>query len=253
MTQLDTSTRRILSVDDETEISELIADYLGGQGFDVVTAESGAAAFEILESQEIDLVLLDLMMPGEDGLSVCRRIRARQEFQNLPIIMVTAMGEDVDRIIGLEVGADDYMAKPFNPRELSARIKAVLRRTARPEPVVQADTSQGAQVFEFSDWALNLDCAQLTDPNGQDVELTAGEFNLLRVLVEAAPRVLSRDHLLDVTVGREAMPFDRAIDIQISRLRSKLEPNPKAPIFIKTVRGQGYAFSQVVTKQNTGG
>lgn len=248
MTQAETTPRRILSVDDETDISELIADYLGGQGFEVLTAASGAEAFEILDKEPIDLVLLDLMMPGEDGLSVCRRIRARAEFQNLPVIMVTAMGEDVDRIIGLEIGADDYIAKPFNPRELSARIKAMLRRSARPEPIAQPQGFDGRQVYHFSDWSLDLDCAQLKDPEGRDVELTAGEFNLLSVLVQAAPRVLSRDHLLDVTVGREATPFDRAIDIQISRLRSKLEPNPKAPTFIKTVRSQGYSFSQVVTK-----
>lgn len=238
----------IVAVDDETEIAELIADYLGRQGFEVLTANSGEAMFDILKSRSVDLVLLDLMMPGEDGLSVCRRLRAEPAYANLPVIMVTAMGEDIDRIIGLELGADDYIAKPFNPRELAARTKAVLRRSARPEPQAQPNSQSGARLYGFADWRLDLDAARLHNPEGAEVELTAGEFSLLTALIEAAPRVLSRDYLLDITAGREATPFDRAIDIQISRLRQKLEPNPKAPLFIRTVRGQGYSFAEPVAK-----
>ncbi len=238
----------IVAVDDETEIAELIADYLGRQGFEVLTASSGVDLFQILEARSVDLVLLDLMMPGEDGLSVCRRLRAQPAYDGLPVIMVTAMGEDIDRIIGLELGADDYIAKPFNPRELAARVKAVLRRSARPQP--QPHSQNGERLYGFADWRLDLDAARLHTPEGSEVELTAGEFSLLTALVEAAPRVLSRDYLLDITAGREATPFDRAIDIQISRLRQKLEPNPKAPQFIRTVRGQGYAFAEPVIKLN---
>lgn len=240
----------IVAVDDETDIAELIADYLGKQGFRVLTADGGPALFEILENHAVDLVLLDLMMPGEDGLSVCRRLRAQPAYVNLPVIMVTAMSEDIDRIIGLELGADDYIAKPFNPRELAARVKAVLRRAARPEPQAAPHNQSGERLYGFADWRFDLDAARLHNPQGQEVELTAGEFNLLTALVEAAPRVLSRDYLLDLTAGREATPFDRAIDIQISRLRQKLEPNPKAPQFIRTVRGQGYAFAEPVIKLN---
>ncbi len=238
----------IVAVDDETAIAELIADYLGKQGFRVLTADGGPALFDLLEQQAVDLVLLDLMMPGEDGLSVCRRLRAQPDYANLPVIMVTAMSEDIDRIIGLELGADDYIAKPFNPRELAARVKAVLRRSARPEPQARPHNQTGERLYGFADWRLDLDAARLHNPDGEEIELTAGEFNLLTALVEAAPRVLSRDHLLDLTAGREATPFDRAIDIQISRLRQKLEPNPKAPTFIRTVRSQGYAFAETVVK-----
>lgn len=246
---LDASSQAtIVAVDDETEIAELIADYLGRQGFEVLTANSGEALFEILRTSKVDLILLDLMMPGEDGLSVCRRLRAEPAYANLPVIMVTAMGEDIDRIIGLELGADDYIAKPFNPRELAARTKAVLRRSARPEPKVQPHNQNSERIYGFADWRLDLDAARLHNPEGEEVELTAGEFSLLTALIEAAPRVLSRDYLLDITAGREATPFDRAIDIQISRLRQKLEPNPKAPLFIRTVRGQGYAFAEPVLK-----
>ena len=236
---------RVLVVDDHVDIRTLLAEYLTKHGLQVHTAEGGEAMRAQFSKRRFDVVLLDLMMPGEDGITLCKQLRQNS---NIPIIMLTAMGEETDKIIGIEIGADDYIAKPFNPRELAARIKAVLRRTALAQPVPRAPDQSEARIYKFADWQLDLDCARLIKPDGNDVELTAGEFSLLTVLVQAAPRVLSRDYLLDITVGREATPFDRAIDIQISRLRQKLEPNPKAPIFIKTIRGQGYSFSQTVSK-----
>lgn len=194
-----------------------------------------------IEQGRFDLVVLDLMLPGEDGLSLCRRLRGDSE---LPIIMLTALGEETDRIVGLEVGADDYLAKPFNPRELLARIKAVLRRTGRaPRP----SEATAAAVLRFEGWSLDVARRELRAPDGELVDLTAGEFDLLVCLAEHPQRVLNRDQLLDLTRGRDAAPFDRSIDIQISRLRRKLEDDPKQPRIVKTVRGGGYVFTARVS------
>jgi two-component system OmpR family response regulator len=195
-----------------------------------------------LEAGRFDLVVLDLMLPGEDGLSLCRRLRATSR---LPIIMLTALGEETDRIVGLEMGADDYLAKPFNPRELLARIKAVLRR-ADGTPVV--DDADGGRVLVFEGWRLDLTRRELRTADGVLTPLTGGELDLLAAFAEYPRRVLSRDQLLDLTKGRSALPFDRAIDVQISRLRRRIEADPKAPAIIKTVRGGGYIFACDVTR-----
>ena len=233
----------ILCVDDEPEISELIALHLNRQGYDVITADNGEVMFTQLEKHKVNLILLDLMMPGEDGLFLCRKLRATSE---IPIIMVTAMGDDIDRIIGLEVGADDYIAKPFNPRELIARIKAVLRRTQPAKP--GHFTQNHGHYYIFGPWHFYPENAQLEHKSKGRIALTTGEYILLKALLERAPRILDRDYLLDLTSGREATPFDRAIDIQISRLRAKIEESPKTPKFIKTMRGLGYAFTDSYQK-----
>jgi two-component system OmpR family response regulator len=193
-----------------------------------------------LANGRFDLVVLDIMLPGEDGLSLCRRIRAQSA---LPVIMLTAVAEETDRIVGLEMGADDYLVKPFNPRELLARIKEVLRRTGGDARV--RDT--GGRVFSFAGWRVDLAKRELTSPDGVLVPLTGGEFDLLAAFVEHPQRVLSRDFLLDHAKGRDAQPFDRSIDVQLSRLRRKIEADPRDPQFIKTVRSGGYIFTQPVT------
>ena len=220
---------KLLVVDDDPELLELIAEYLSGQGFEVVVAEDGAAMDAAFEAHEIDLVILDLMLPGEDGLSIARRLRGDRD---VPIIMVSAQGDDVDRIVGLEIGADDYLAKPFNPRELLARVRAVLRRGARKE---------GATVVTFGDFELNLSAHRLTR-DGATVALTSGEFELLDVLVRHPNIVLDRDRILDLLTGARRSPFDRSIDVRVTRLRSKIEPDPATPVYIKTIWGKGYMF-----------
>jgi len=229
----------ILVVDDDREIRDLLARFLKKHGCRVTAAADGREMQAALTDRRIDLVVLDLMLPGEDGLTLCRRIRGRSD---LPIIMLTAMGEDIDRIIGLEVGADDYLAKPFNPRELLARIRAVLRRAgARPEGA----PDDGGELA-FAGWRLTRTRRALTGPDGAPVELTSGEFDLLQALVERPRRVLSREQLLDLTQGREAGPFDRSVDVLISRIRRKIEADPAKPTIIKTVRGGGYMLAQPV-------
>ena len=227
----------ILVVDDDREIRDLLARFLRMHGYRIETAVDGREMFAALSAGRFDLIVLDLMLPGVDGLSLCRRVRADSD---LPIIMLTAVGEDTDRIVGLEVGADDYLAKPFNPRELLARIRAVLRRAgeSRRQP---EDRRSGR--FEFQDWTLDVARRTLHAPDGAPVDLTAGEFGLLLALVEHPGRVLTREQLLDLTRGREAGPFDRSIDIQVSRLRRKIEDDPKCPALIKTVRSGGYVFA----------
>ncbi|BAE52148.1 Response regulator consisting of a CheY-like receiver domain and a winged-helix DNA-binding domain [Paramagnetospirillum magneticum AMB-1] len=197
----------------------------------------------VLDERRIDLVVLDLMLPGEDGLSLCRRLRETRA--GLPIIMLTAMGEDTDRIVGLEMGADDYVAKPFNPRELLARIKAVLRRTQTAE---EAPAKRGGAKACFLGWTLDLATRDLHSPDGVMVALSAGEFGLLQVFVEHPRRVLSRDQLLDFARGRSAVPFDRSIDIQVSRLRKRIGDDARDPQIIKTVRGGGYLFTPEVER-----
>ena len=227
----------ILVVDDHRDIRELLGRYLAQHGFRVSSAEDAAAARRILKSAAIDLVVLDVMMPGEGGLQLTRSLR---EAGDMPIVLLTAMGEDTDRIVGLEMGADDYIPKPFNPRELVARIRAVLRRAqALPRPREPAAT---AGRLHFDRWQLDLARRELLDESGVTVPLSTGEFRLLAALLERPGLVLTRDQLLDLTRGRAAGLFDRSIDNQISRLRRRIERDPARPQLIKTVRGDGYSF-----------
>lgn len=244
------SQAHILVVDDDREIRDLLARFLAKHGLRVTTAKDGAEMERALADWSIDLVVLDLMMPGEDGLSLTRRLRGQGVA--VPIVMLTAMGEDTDRIVGLEMGADDYVPKPFNPRELLARIKAVLRRV-QPAAAGTAAASPpanegGGQRFRFLDWILDVATRDLLSPDGVVTTLSAGEFDLLLAFVEHPRRVLSRDQLLDFARGRQAIPFDRSIDIQVSRLRRKLGDDAKDPQLIKTVRGGGYLFTPEVTR-----
>jgi DNA-binding response OmpR family regulator len=234
----------ILVVDDDPELLALVSGVLERSGMRTLTAQSVAEAEAPIAEARADLVVLDLMMPGEDGLSFCRRLRATS---NIPVIMLTALAEDIDRIVGLEIGADDYLGKPFNPRELVARIKAVLRR--RDTGAAPALASAPPRALRFAGFVLLPDQLNLRDPAGADVALTSGEFALLLALVDRAPRVLSREMLLDLSRGVNTNPFDRSIDSQISRIRRKIEPDPKQPLFIKTVRNLGYAFSVPVTRE----
>ena len=222
---------KLLVVDDDPELSELTQAYLCRQGFDVDCVESGTAMDSYLAETTPDLVILDLMLPGEHGLSIARRLKANR---GLPIIIVSAQGEEVDRIVGLEVGADDYLGKPFNPRELLARVRAVLRRT-RP---ISADE---VEVTRFGPFKLDFSAHRLSC-KGAPVALTSGEFDLLRILATHPNRVLHRDRILDLLTGAERSPFDRSIDVRITRLRSKIEPDAAEPTYIKTVWGKGYMF-----------
>lgn len=226
---------RILIVDDDRDVRESLSEYLREHGYEVSVAEGGEAMRRGFASGAPDLVLLDLNMPGEDGLSLARWLRANHD---VAIIMVTGAGEVVDRVIGLEVGADDYIAKPFDPRELRARLKSVLRRAKGGGG---AEKPQGKKV-RVGRCTLDLQTHQLTGPSGEDLPLTGMEFDLLRVFVERPNQVLSRDQLLNHTRNREWEPFDRSIDIRIARLRKKIEADPEKPKTLKTVRGAGYIF-----------
>jgi two-component system OmpR family response regulator len=232
----------LLVVDDDQEIRDLLSALLSRRGYRVVTARQEQEMHQILSASRVDLVILDLMLPGKDGLVICRELRASS---SVPIIMLTARGDPTDRIVGLEVGADDYLPKPFDVRELEARIRAILRRTVRDgndkEPSV-------ATKFVFDGWTLDPRHRQLFAPEGALVELTSGEFDLLCVFVERPQKTLTRDQLLDLTRGRDAAPFDRSIDIQVSRLRRKIELDAKAPEIIKTVRSSGYLFTPKVQR-----
>jgi two-component system OmpR family response regulator len=233
-------TSHILIVDDDKELCTLLSKFLTKQGYRVSVAHNGAAMMTALESARINLVVLDLMLPGDDGLVLCRRLRATS---TLPIIMLTAMGDEVDRIIGLEMGADDYLPKVANPRELLARVRAVLRRAGAPATGTAPETKR---VLEFDGWRLSVSQRQLFSPTNALVPLRAGEFDLLLALAERPQRVLTRDQLLDLSRGRTANNFDRSIDVQISRLRRKIEIDPKVPILIKTVRNGGYTLAASV-------
>jgi two-component system, OmpR family, response regulator len=235
------SRSHVLLVDDEASIREPLARYLERQGHRVTEAANAKAAREALAGYDIDILLLDIMMPGEDGLSLTRDIAANG---GPPVILLTAKTEETDRIVGLEIGADDYVVKPFSPRELVARIKVVLRRGSNG---IRAVSTAGA-VFHFGDWQLRAAEQQLIDPAGVLVPLSSGEYRLLEALVERPGQVLNRDQLLDLTRGRIAGPFDRAVDNQISRLRRKIEPDPKDPTFIRTIWGGGYRFSVEVRR-----
>jgi two-component system OmpR family response regulator len=230
-------TPHCLIVEDDREISGLVSRFLTKHNIRVSIAPDGRAMDRVLAERRIDIIVLDIMLPGEDGLSLCRRLRAES---TVPIIMLTARGDDTERIIGLEMGADDYLAKPFNSRELLARIRAVLRRMAvlpeKPSPVKSSQLT-------FEGWRLDLGLRQLHAPHCARVVLTSGEFDLLVALCQHAQRVLTRDQLLDLTQGRTAKVFDRSIDIRISRLRRKIEADPKQPRIITTVRNGGYFFA----------
>ena len=230
----------ILMVDDDREIRDLVQRFLRKHDYRITTAGEGQEMRKVLQSGHFDLIVLDLMLPGEDGLSLCRWVRSTS---SLPVIMLTAMADDTDRIIGLEMGADDYLPKPFNPRELLARIRAVLRRVETEGPNRYTVTQR---ILLFEGWRLNTARRELFRPDGNLVPLTSGEFDLLLALAERPRRVLTRDQLLDLTRGREAIPFDRSIDVQVSRLRRKIEDDPAEPARIKTVRGGGYLFSPTV-------
>jgi DNA-binding response OmpR family regulator len=268
--------QHIAVLDDEADIRELLASYLGSNGFRVSQHQSGAALMELMAADVPDLVLLDLGLPGEDGFAIARRLRERW---NCGLVIVTGRGDAVDKVVGLEIGADDYVTKPFDLRELLARVKAVLRRThgeaprTTPAPVLQAGAeasrsqnhaaaqgvhqepnqalvssanhggatvSGSGECFRFAGWLLDLRARRLLAPDGSEVALTSGEFDLLSVFLQHPGRVLSRDFLLERTRGREAAPFDRTIDVQIGRLRKKLEVDPQAPQILKSVRSAGY-------------
>ena len=232
---------RILIVDDDPGIRDVVSEFLGRHGFEVETAADGKAMDEVLIRGGVDLVVLDVMMPGEDGLAICRRLSAQPG--GPAIIMMSAMGEETDRIVGLELGADDYVPKPCNPRELLARIKAVLRRRNEPRG---GDQPMGAGC-EFAGWRLDLVRRELRSPAGVVVNLSSGEFSLLRAFVEHPQRVLTRDQLLDYARGRDSDACDRAIDVQISRLRRKLDDNGDGEL-IRTIRSEGYMFAPKVTR-----
>lgn len=239
-----TTSPHILIVDDHREIRDLVSRALTKEGFRVSTAADGKAMRKVLADGRIDLILLDLMLPGESGLTLCREVRSTSQ---VPIIMVTAKGEEVDRVIGLELGADDYIPKPFGTRELIARINAVLRR-ARGET---RDTHNVAKAkrYAFDRWVLNVEARELVGADGVAVPLSTGEFDLLMAMVARPQRVLSRDVLLDLARGRSASAFDRSVDTQVSRLRKKLEADPADPRIIQTVWGGGYLFAPEVSEQ----
>ena len=234
--------QNILIVEDEASIREPLVKYFENNQFRVKAVANAAEARALLAAHAFDLVISDIMMPGEDGLSLCRHIRSTS---NLPVILLTARTEELDRILGLEVGADDYVLKPFSPRELLARVKAVVRRTNSLPP---KQTSPETAAYAFGDWVLKTGERELVDADGLSVPLSSGEYTLLLTLVERPKLVLTRDQLLDLTQGREAGVFDRSIDNQISRLRRKIEEDPKTPKYIKTVWGGGYSFATEVRK-----
>jgi two-component system OmpR family response regulator len=232
----------IAVLDDDAEITRLLANYLQAQGFRVSQTHDGAALLRLMAEDPAQLVLLDLGLPGEDGFSVARRLRERWR---CGLVIVTGRGDAVDKVVGLEIGADDYVTKPFDLRELLARVKAVLRRTlAAPEPAAGATARPK---HRFAGWELDVGARRLLDPERREVALTSGEFDLLATFVEHAGRVLSRDFLLEQTRGREAAPFDRTIDVQVGRLRKKLEKDSDDPQIIKSVRGAGYILVAPVT------
>jgi DNA-binding response OmpR family regulator len=236
-------TGHILVVDDQQEICDLVREYLSDEGFRVSTANDGVGMREVVGRESVDLVILDLVLRGEDGLQLARELRSQSD---IGIIMLTGRGETVDRIIGLEMGADDYLSKPFHLRELLARVRSVLRRGASRG----GERGGGQRVrIRFADWSLDLASRELLSPAGAEVRLTTGEFELLAAFVNHANQVLSRDRLLDLSRHREAGPFDRTIDVQVGRLRRKLEDDPKNPTMIKTVRGGGYIFTPPVESE----
>lgn len=233
---------QVLLIDDDIELCQMMEEYLEAEDFALEFAHDGQQGARMALSGKHDLVVLDVMMPGMNGFDTLRLIRNTSQ---IPVIMLTAKGDDIDRILGLELGADDYVAKPFNPRELVARVRAVLRRTreahraARPMP---------RETYRFGGWALDAPARRLVNPDDEDVDLTGGEFDLLMAFITHPQRVLSREQLLDWTRGRDATPFDRTIDVQLSRLRRKLGDSSRQPSMVRTVRGGGYLFVPRVTR-----
>ena len=237
------TTDHILIVDDDLEIRELLATYLQKNGMRASTAANGRQMRALMEQQQVDLVVLDLMMPGEDGLSLCRDVRAGK-WRAVPVLMLTARDEETDRIVGLEMGADDYLTKPFAARELLARIRSVLRRTRMLPPTFEV--KEPGQFLTFGDWKLDTVGRHLLDREGTMVALSGAEYRLLRVFLDHPQRVLTRDQLLNLTQGREADLFDRSIDLLVSRVRQRLGDDAREPRYIKTLRSEGYVFSSAV-------
>jgi len=233
--------KRILVVDDDPDLTSLLDGYLAGQGFEVVAAGDGAAMRAAIERARFDLVILDVMLPGEDGLALCRSLRTASR---IPILMLTARGDELDRIIGLEMGADDYLPKPFHPRELLARIRSILRRVDE-----RGEDERKAREFAFAGWTLDLGARHLVGTDGAVVPLSTGEFRLLQALVENANRVMSRDRLTEALAGREAGPFDRSVDVMVSRIRRRLGDDAREPRLIKTVRSEGYVLAAKVERR----
>ena len=249
MEKTDCIPDRILIVDDDLEIRRLLVDYLARNGFEAIAARDGREMWQALERHAVDLIVLDLMLPDTDGLTLCRDLRAKASTSgkpNLPVLMLTARGEETDRIIGIEMGADDYLVKPFNPRELLARIKSILRRTRALPPNL---APEAARFQVFAGWALDTAERLLTAPDGVATPLSGGEYRLLRILLDHPNRVLTRDQLTEMIHGREAEPFDRAIDVQVSRLRQRLRDDSREPALLKTVRGEGYVLAAVVERR----
>ena len=239
------NTTHILIVDDDQGIRELLCDFLQQHGFEVYAAKNGDQMRANLKAHPIDLIILDIMMPGDDGMTLCKAVRQTSQ---IPIIMLTAVTEDIEHILALEIGADDFITKPFNPRTLLARIKAVLRRAQGEQDVSTEEEETKGRHYRFSGWLLDTTTRRLTSPDELEISLSSGEYALLQIFVDHPEHVLSRDFLLDTTKHRAASPYDRSIDIQISRLRQKIETDPKNPQLIKTVRGGGYVLASTVLR-----
>lgn len=238
-----TERHHILVVDDDREIRSLLSDYLEKNGYRTTAVADGKGLRRTLEHLHVDLIVLDLMLPGDDGLTLCREVRAKSQ---VPIIMLTALGEDVDRIVGMEVGADDYLGKPFNPRELLVRIRAVLRRSVHaPRDPLPSDV----RAYSFAGWRLDVVTRTLSREDGTTASLTGAEFRLLAILLAHPQRVLSRTQLAELTQGRDIDPFDRSIDVRISRLRQALGDGGRSPQIIKTIYGEGYVIGVEVTQE----
>ncbi|GGC64254.1 response regulator [Undibacterium terreum] len=250
MTQATEKADHILIVDDDREIRELLASYLRKNGIQASTAANGRQMRAVLEEGPVDLIVLDLMLPGEDGLVLCRELRGGK-WRATPILMLTALNEETERIIGLEMGADDYVSKPFSSRELLARIRSVLRRARALPPNLQP--TEVVEMLHFGDWRLDTTARHLLDANGTMVALSGAEYRLLRVFLDHPQRVLTRDQLLNLTQGRDADQFDRSIDLLVSRLRQRLLDDAREPRYIKTLRSEGYIFSSAVENRESGG
>ena len=240
---MNMETKTIVVVDDDEEIRGLLQEYLQQNGFVTYTASNGEELDAVLAKHDADLIVLDLMLPGEDGFDICRRLRS---IIDTPIIMLTAKGDDTDKIVGLEIGADDYLTKPFNPRELLARIKVIFRRFTSPA-LVKGDSSD---LVRFAGWTLDQNLRHLISPNAVVIPLSGAEYKLLEIFIDHPNRVLTRDQLMDWIAGRESTPFDRSIDVQVSRLRQRLDDAGKSPQLIKTVRGEGYLFTPKIERSN---
>lgn len=244
MHPMDTNST-ILIVDDDQDIRTLLAEYLGNNGFKTLTATDGTSMRRTLDSTRVDLIVLDLTLHGEDGLTLCRNLRSQSA---IPVIMLTARSEPLDRILGLEMGADDYLCKPFEPRELYARIRSVLRRT---QSLPAAPATDNTGTVQFAGWTLDLTARHLISSEQIVIALSGAEFRLLKIFLDNPNRILNRDQLLNLTQGRDADPFDRSIDLQISRLRQKLGDDARTPRIIKTIRNEGYVLATSVTSDPT--